>query len=536
MAITDAQKVDLLYKKIGFGVAKTDTSAFKSPSNEANASPLLTRGDSIWQSSGDIPAVIPVSNTAIIALYTDATVSTIEATLDTSVSGTNRTWLTNLQDWIPAEFGPSYQVKVYAAPTGNATPQTSGTQLFADGSGSSDAWYFDYAAGILNFPDTNVPSAVAGKKIYISGARYVGPKGIASLGNISANTISVSSLTTGNANIYGGNVTGIINLSTSNAYIAGGNITANIVGNVTGTFASFSGNINSNWLVANSAQLNNSLFVANTTITAGNIKLDDIKIVGNTISSLTTDIVISANTANPNNIIRLESVSAFEIPTGSTSQRPPSPERGYLRYNTTVDTIEWYNGNTWTPAQNVISSEVITTDGVNSVFALTQNATTGGILVNINGTIQQALSGAYSVSGNQITFAETPLVTDVIEIRYLSTAVTALDWDGGNVAFSANFQDGTSSTSTSTGAVTIVGGLGVGGNLYIANTGDVSANIGRLFLANTVINSNLGAYQTYANANAAVQSVNIDSINANLGAMQTSANARSYTFSILFGG
>ena len=51
MAITDSQKVDLLYKKIGFGVAKTDTSAFKSPSNEANTSPILTRGDTIWQAS-----------------------------------------------------------------------------------------------------------------------------------------------------------------------------------------------------------------------------------------------------------------------------------------------------------------------------------------------------------------------------------------------------------------------------------------------------------------------------------------------------
>lgn len=40
-------------------------------------------------------------------------------------------------------------------------------------------------------------------------------------------------------------------------------------------------------------------------------------------------------------------------------------------------------------------------------------------------------------------------------------------------------------TSTSTGALTVGGGVGIGGALYIANTGDVSANI--------------GAYQTYAN-------------------------------------
>ena len=48
MAVTDAQKVDYLWKKVGFGVAKTDTSAIKSASNEANASPLLIRGDTLF--------------------------------------------------------------------------------------------------------------------------------------------------------------------------------------------------------------------------------------------------------------------------------------------------------------------------------------------------------------------------------------------------------------------------------------------------------------------------------------------------------
>ena len=122
MAITDAQKVDFLYKKIGAGVAKTDTSAFKSPSNEANASPLLTRGDTIWQQSVLIPTTKPGSNSSVVVLYQDSLSSTIEATLDTTVSGTNRTWLTNYTDWIGSEFGATYQVQVYAAPTQHHRP------------------------------------------------------------------------------------------------------------------------------------------------------------------------------------------------------------------------------------------------------------------------------------------------------------------------------------------------------------------------------------------------------------------------------
>ena len=36
MAISDSQKVDLLWKKVGFGKAKTDTNASKFAPNEAN--------------------------------------------------------------------------------------------------------------------------------------------------------------------------------------------------------------------------------------------------------------------------------------------------------------------------------------------------------------------------------------------------------------------------------------------------------------------------------------------------------------------
>ncbi len=217
MAITDSQKVDYLYKKIGAGVAKTDTSAYKSPSNEANASPLLTRGDTIWQQSVQIPATIPVGNTSVVVLYQDSLSSTIQANLDTTVSGTNRTWLTNQVDWIGPEFGATYQVKVYAAPAGNSAPQTYGTQLFSDGSGNADSWFFDYQAGILNFPDTNVPSALTGKTIYITGARYVGQKGL---------TNFPSGATFGNLTLSGNNITS----SSGNVTIVGN---LNVAGNTT---------------------------------------------------------------------------------------------------------------------------------------------------------------------------------------------------------------------------------------------------------------------------------------------------------------
>ena len=70
MAITDAKKVDYLWKKLGYGAAKTDTNAAKKAPNEAIASPLLLRGDKVWQQADTIPAVMPGSSSGVVTVYT----------------------------------------------------------------------------------------------------------------------------------------------------------------------------------------------------------------------------------------------------------------------------------------------------------------------------------------------------------------------------------------------------------------------------------------------------------------------------------
>ena len=58
MAIIDSQKVDYLWKKLGYGSTKTDTNTNKKAPNEAIASPLLLRGDKVWKQAGVIPGSI----------------------------------------------------------------------------------------------------------------------------------------------------------------------------------------------------------------------------------------------------------------------------------------------------------------------------------------------------------------------------------------------------------------------------------------------------------------------------------------------
>jgi hypothetical protein len=181
MAISTAQYLDLLVKKL-VGVSKTDTNPPKAASNESIASPPLIRGDLVWTQSDQIPATAQTV-TGITQAYLGG--SSIQCTADPTVGligGVNPTWLTNLTDWIPPEFGSTWLVKVYAGPPSAANIQATGTQLFATGSGGTGEYFYDNQAGLLNFIGNTIPASLtAGNVIYVAGYRYVGLTGTTNL-------------------------------------------------------------------------------------------------------------------------------------------------------------------------------------------------------------------------------------------------------------------------------------------------------------------------------------------------------------------
>ena len=181
MAITDAKKVDYLWKKLGYGATKTDTNAAKAAPNEAIASPLLLRGDKVWNQANGITATMPGSNTDVVTVYLT---TAPDETANDGTAAANRTWKTGLTDWIPPEFGATYGVKVYIHTASNVgTAAASGTRVYAAGSGNNDEFFFDYQSGVLHFIGTNLPNGVSfsGKSCYVSGARYTGTIGVTSL-------------------------------------------------------------------------------------------------------------------------------------------------------------------------------------------------------------------------------------------------------------------------------------------------------------------------------------------------------------------
>ena len=76
MAISQSQKVDFLYKKLGFTKTKTGLSVDgtisgtkKAGFGEAIASPLIIADGSVWNQSELIPTTPPGSDTSIVKGY-----------------------------------------------------------------------------------------------------------------------------------------------------------------------------------------------------------------------------------------------------------------------------------------------------------------------------------------------------------------------------------------------------------------------------------------------------------------------------------
>jgi len=550
MAISTAQYVDLLFKKLQ-GVAKTATATQKSASNESIASPALLRGDIVWTQSSQVPATAQVVANVTQGYLTTSRIECVADTTVPTIGGICPTWLTNLQYWIPQEFGSTWPVKVWIDTAGAANPTVTGTQIFSTGIGGVGEFYFDTQAGVLNFIGETIPSTLtAGKSIFITGYRYVGQLGVtnlpsANIGNIqitgntiatlntngdlvfdpngtgqvvissdltvsgtiyanisgnitvpgangdilfnAANVLNASSALNFNyssnifsvaGNIIGSNVTtGGLVFATGN--ITGGNITtvgtanigtlavtgnANVIGNITTT-----ANVSGGFILGNGSFLtgidatsiqngtSNVRVTANGNITVGVAGTSNVVVFASTGEYITGLLSITGNvtagnvtTANVNStsaltvatgsngnlllsatgtgIVKITGGTGFVVPVGNTAQRPSPVDNGTLRLNSTLNDLEVYNSGSWqlvgsgNTGNITVTDQQITPDGTNTVYTLNQEATAPSIMVAINGVTQTPAEG-YTVTGNIITFSEAPLVSDAIDIRFLTSPI-----------------------------------------------------------------------------------------------------------------
>jgi hypothetical protein len=288
MAISDAQKVDLLYKKY-FGVAKTDTSTNKGAGNESIPSSVFVRNDKLWYQSGSIPGVAANVSGIVQPYLTTQRVALSADNTTTPISNVYPTWKANLTDWVPPEFGATYAVKIYAENGGNTDP-SGNTTLSDSGIGGVGEWNFDYQSGVLNFIGGTIPAVLTGslnqtKVLYLTGYRYIGAVGAPSTTDLVANIANV-----------------VLSIS-----------------NVSQSISQLTNRLNANTITADVITSNswNRLYTANVVETAGNLYFTNTRVIaalynadlvlGN-ISSITSTTstfvanIITANTIAPTRV------------------------------------------------------------------------------------------------------------------------------------------------------------------------------------------------------------------------------------------
>ena len=428
-SFNESQKIDYLWKKVGYGVTKTAEPASKEAFNESIASPLLYRGDLIWTQSGDIPATPPAATTALVQVYKDGVGSfspAVQCTEDLTAPD-NQTWKTNFTNWIPTQFGDNYLVQVYAGAANISNPQTAGTKLFGAGSGSDDTWFFDYQSGVLNFNGATIPTAIGtgtANTIYIVGYRYVGEFGVDTT--------------------FIGNGTSNVNIGTANANVT---ISVNGTGNVavfsnTGTYisgvVSASGNITGNYFIGNGSQL--------TGVTASSV--DANALTGNTLSSnvlyssLTsvgtlTSLSVSGNVTG-GNLLTAGLIST----TGTITSAADITGNNLLTGGTTSATGNITGGNlltaglisatsTITSAANITGGNVLTSGLISATADITGGnlvttglATVTGNITGGNVLTSGLISSTGNITGNNLNAAGLSLSGNVLSVINSTSNIT----------------------------------------------------------------------------------------------------------------
>jgi cytoskeletal protein CcmA (bactofilin family) len=257
-------------------------------------------------------------------------------------------------------------------------------------------------------------------------------------GELIASTLAVTDLTT-NRVVYVGANDALVD--SSNLTFDGTTHTVTGTSNVAGQFnidniqidgntissTNTNGNINidangTGYIIVNSS-LDNTDFIVhgNSAVSATYANLFYVK-------ASTGQIGIGTNSPASNVLIDMDAfTTSILLPKGTTGQRPSGDEvEGMFRYNTSNHVYEFWDGDSWESTSSnftTIVADSFSGDGTTLSFTLSQDATSAGIIVSINGVVQIP-STAYGVSGTTLTFTEAPQVGDFIDVRLLTTTNT----------------------------------------------------------------------------------------------------------------
>ena len=320
------------------------------------------------------------------------------------------------------------------------------------------------------------------------------------LNNVVVNTASISNEIVSNAHIIAANIDTeyVAQSHITTANIASSTIddlitsTANIA-NLTSALSTISNALieqstitTANIAVANVGNLYSYYSTLNVAHTMDAYIVDLHAITGNIINLVSNTFVADnatiksaltiGPTANvtPGVSLNINTTDSIILPVGTTNQRPSNigytDITGMIRFNNTIEEVEYYNGTKWKtagiPTFTLATDEQFVADGLTTTYTLSSNlVSTNNAIVSINGQVQAPIT-AYTVVGNLLTFVSPPLATDIIDVRGLSITTVMIpapnaDWNAisgpsyvfnkpvlANVAISGDYNDLTNTPTT----------------------------------------------------------------------------------------
>lgn len=236
-------------------------------------------------------------------------------------------------------------------------------------------------------------------------------------------------------------------------------------------------------------------------------KIDTLKTTNLTIGGVgTTNTIASSNTngnillsPNGTGYVQVVGTNALVIPVGTTAQQAPGVQ-GAVRFNSDTTSFEGYNGSAWS-----------------------------------------SLGGVRSVDGLTFIRAETSSGASNDELEFFTAAadnVTATKYAGLNRTRLAVLPT-TTSTSTTTGALTVGGGVGIAENLWIggttnhagATTFQAALTYGGVTLSNSVTGTGSMVLNTSPTFTGTITAPNANSIAVGTPALGTLTGAATFTTS-----
>jgi hypothetical protein len=188
---------------------------------------------------------------------------------------------------------------------------------------------------------------------------------------------------------------------------------------------------------------------ANSTLNvSGIVNVDNIKLDGNTISTLIGGLTIQP-TANGETII--DTTSAIRVPVGNSTERPSTAATGQIRYNTTTSQYEGYSNSAWQGLGGVIDVDQDTYVIAQVTPSLTVPGTAANTLYFVaNGVEQGHVDNASGWTLNNVNIDDNTVSTLSGDI-YLDPGKTGAGSPTGNVVVYGNLNVmGTTTTIDST--------------------------------------------------------------------------------------